>query len=61
MQEPKAQPLVAKPFKNEHTMDQTCLGASEDVSSTAEEQPCPFKFHMLETSNTRGTKVQDTS
>ena len=61
MQEPKAQPLVAQLLKNEHTMDQSCLGESQAVSSPAEEQPCPFEFRTLETSNTRETKAQDIS
>lgn len=61
MQEPKAQPLVAQLLKNEHTMDQSCLGKSQDVSSPAEEKPRPFEFCTTETSNTRETKAQDIS
>lgn len=43
------------------TADQSCLGKSQNVSSPAEEQPCPFEFHTPEISNTRETKAQDIS
>lgn len=61
MQEPKAQPLMAQLLKNEHTMDQGCLGEWQDVPSPAEEQPRPFKFCTSGTSNTRETKAQGIS